>query len=142
MIYLAIDPGVVSGIAWFDPKEGDFWSDELGVLDDVRRCVLDVATDDTVLVVCERFIISARTIQTKIYYDSIWFEGWLRLECPAAVFQTPAQAKKFATDAKLRHLGWYTRTKDGHANDAARHLLVRAAQNREPWVLERLKEML
>ena len=33
-------------------------------------------------------------------------------------------AKSFATDAKLKALDWYERTKDGHANDAARHLVV------------------
>ena len=40
------------------------------------------------------------------------------------VRQTPAQAKSFGTDDKLRRLGWYTPTPGGHANDAARHLLA------------------
>jgi len=40
------------------------------------------------------------------------------------VRQTPAQAKSFATDDKLRKLGWFSPTPGGHANDATRHLLV------------------
>lgn len=43
--------------------------------------------------------------------------------------QTPAAAKSFATDAKLRKLGWYTPGM-GHANDAARHLLVAQVRHR------------
>lgn len=36
--------------------------------------------------------------------------------------QPRAEAKKVMTDATLRNLGWYRKTKDGHANDAARHI--------------------
>ena len=37
----------------------------------------------------------------------------------------------FATDDKLRRLGWYKPGK-GHANDAARHLLLWFAKHRTP----------
>jgi len=36
--------------------------------------------------------------------------------------QPRGEAKKVMTDATLRRLGWYKKTKDGHANDAARHI--------------------
>lgn len=37
------------------------------------------------------------------------------------VLQPRAEVKKLVTDAVLKKLGWYKKTKDGHANDAARH---------------------
>jgi len=40
--------------------------------------------------------------------------------------QSPSSAKAFATNDKLRNVGWYVPGK-GHANDAARHLLVYCA---------------
>jgi hypothetical protein len=36
--------------------------------------------------------------------------------------QPRGEAKKVMTDATLRRLGWFKKTKDGHANDAARHV--------------------
>ena len=53
--------------------------------------------------------------------------GALRWICHARgiplVLQTPADAKRFMTDEKLRRLGWYRSGKD-HARDAARHLAL------------------
>jgi hypothetical protein len=40
--------------------------------------------------------------------------------------QDPSAAKRFSSDAKLKHMGWYQPNK-GHANDAARHLLLTLA---------------
>ena len=39
------------------------------------------------------------------------------------VLQAPASAKRFASDARLKHMDWYKPGK-GHANDASRHLLT------------------
>jgi hypothetical protein len=36
--------------------------------------------------------------------------------------QPRAEVKKAIPDTLLRRLGWYKKTKDGHANDAARHV--------------------
>ena len=145
MIYVAVDPGLVSGIAYFNTHTEHFSTAESGamdwVCDEVRMWAgrQPALAKDTTLIV-ERFLISERTIKTKVYYDSIHFEGWIRLEYPDTYAQTAAQAKGFATDSKLKHLGWYTKTKDGHANDAARHLLYRAVKDRVPYVIDRLKE--
>lgn len=48
---------------------------------------------------------------------------WISEQC-GAIFelQSRGEAKKVMTDATLRRLGWFKKTKDGHANDAARHL--------------------
>jgi hypothetical protein len=44
------------------------------------------------------------------------------------VLQTPAAAKSFSTNDKLKKIGWYKPGK-GHANDAARHLLLYGVGN-------------
>jgi hypothetical protein len=45
-----------------------------------------------------------------------------------AAKQSPAQGKTFATNAKLKKVGWYHQTPGGHANDALRHLLLYATK--------------
>lgn len=61
--------------------------------------------------------------------DSLHIIGYIEGRVPfwhyASTFklQTPAAAKAFATDDKLRRLGWWVPGQD-HARDALRHLLV------------------
>ncbi len=139
-VYLAIDPGVGTGIAWWDPFENDWWSHETDDLQEVARCVRDVYDPRNTLLITEKFIISQRTIRGKVYYESLYFNGWLSIEYPDRIEQTAAQAKGLITDDVLKHFGWFTRTKDGHANDASRHLLYRALKNREPYAVTKMAE--
>jgi hypothetical protein len=44
-------------------------------------------------------------------------------------YQAPGEAMKFATNEKLKRIGWYVPGPD-HQNDARRHLLVRLAEMR------------
>lgn len=58
--------------------------------------------------------------------DALHIAGYARGRAPQIGwrFQTqPTSIKKFATNDKLKRLGWYTPTKGGHVNDALRHLL-------------------
>lgn len=83
--------------------------------------------------VCEKFHITMATV--KKASDAHWAIGsnfmlgfWCeRYGVPLAT-QTPAAAKSFATDDKLRRVGWYQPTKGGHANDGARHVLLRLVE--------------
>lgn len=147
-MYLAVDPGVVSGVAvWYNEQP----------LDTMKRWEIHGIAETAAfvrqhlghgqgfngweqVVVTEKFIINQRTIKTKVFYESLYFNGWLLIQYPHSVEQTASQAKGFATDRMLRHLDWYTKTKDGHANDAARHLLYRAVKNNEPRIIEAMKE--
>lgn len=141
MNYIAIDPGVGTGLATL--IQGTFRSWELFDLSEVAWAVNDVKRRrPNVVIITEKFIISKRTITTKVYYESLYFNGWLSIEYPGRIEQTAAQGKSFSTDDKLKHLGWYTPTKDGHANDAARHLLYRAVKNHEPHVMTKLEELI
>lgn len=135
MIHLAIDPGKVSGIALWHPMEATaIKADELTPIE-VTNLVDDLWNNSLgeLVVIAESFVISERTIKTAPQRDALDILGWLTLESQRRGFelhlQTPAQAKKFSTDEKLRALDWFERTKDGHANDAARHLLVYLMKN-------------
>lgn len=139
--YMAIDPGVGTGVAVY--QEGTFHSWESFDLSEVAEDVRSFVGRTECELVTEKFIISQRTVQGKVYYESLYFNGWLSIEYPHRHEQTAAQAKGFVSDAMLRHLGWYVRSKDGHANDAARHLVYRAVKhNRERHLLTQLEEFL
>jgi hypothetical protein len=135
MIHMAIDPGKVCGIALWHPFETlGLKTDELspletiGLFEDLWRNSLGQVT-----VVTEKFTISERTLKTALSLDALDVNGWLTIESQRRGFelvvQTPAQAKRFSTDQKLQALNWFERTKDGHANDAARHMLVYLMKN-------------
>ncbi len=63
--------------------------------------------------------------------DALHIIGAVKHECRRLsvplVLQTPAQAKSFATNDKLKAVGWYTVGAD-HERDAARHMLVYVMQ--------------
>jgi len=79
-----------------------------------------------ITVVCESFIPrpGVRTWQPQAL-EAIGVVRYLarRADCPFEL-QSPADAKRFSTDQKLKKLGWYTPTEGGHVNDALRHLLL------------------
>ncbi len=79
----------------------------------------------TKLIVCESFI--PRPGARSMQYDALWLggylQGWAFLNTVPFKFQSPAQAKSFSTNAKLKVAGLYP-VGQGHAQDAARHLLV------------------
>ena len=129
-VVLAIDPGKMSGIAvWRDHAPALITTDELNVNDTIQFAVNMHKHNHDLEIVSEKFTISERTIKTSLSLDALDINGWLKLQgyrwsVVVDLSQTPTSAKKFATDAKLKTLDWFERTKDGHANDAARHLLV------------------
>ena len=137
---MAIDPGVGTGVATY--ALGVFHSWESFDLQEVAEDVRTFWNGSTTELVTEHFQISMRTVKGKIFYESLYFNGWLSIEYPSRIEQTAAQAKGLVSDAMLRHLGWYTRTKDGHANDAARHLAYRAVRLRERSVIQALEDFL
>jgi len=122
MMTLAIDPGLVTGWALYPgfisgQVEGRFafynWFEGIPAPDRV---------------VCEDFLISERTIKASRQADPHRIIGYLEGVCYERgiefYLQTPAQAKSFASDDKLRAVDWFFPSKGGHQNDAARHLLT------------------
>jgi hypothetical protein len=139
---LAVDPGGTTGLAWI--VEGIFDS---GQLTGGRKAFVQyfewAMHMNPTLVICEDFIISNQTAKKTPQPDPWRILGFLELWCELMHVDfrsyTPSEAKGFSTDAKLKHLGWYKPGK-GHANDAARHLLL--ANKDRPWVRQKLLEML
>lgn len=83
-------------------------------------------------VVCEKFIISKRTLiaQGQGVQDTLDVEGWLRLECwrrgISFTTQRNGDVLAFSTDEKLKALGWWD-LKQARSNrdvrSACRHML-------------------
>lgn len=145
-LYVAVDPGGVTGVAVY--SEGDFMSCEVeggdvGFAAFWRTLLRDYTVAGLVV---ESFTITPATAQKTRQYDALYIIGWLRLEGEQSglrpVMQSPSTGKSFATDAKLRHFGWKDRSPGGHRDDAARHLLTYLAKAGEPAILKRLGEML
>lgn len=129
---IACDPGKITGLA--------FWRD--GVLQNSYQMPLMQAMREVQrllglyrLVVCESFTITANTLKTARDHSALDGIGVLKWLCwndqVPFKLQSPGQAKRFATDEKLKKLGWYHATEGGHENDALRHLLVHLVDTKE-----------
>ncbi len=82
------------------------------------------------IIVCENFIPrpGALSFQPEALRIIGYLEGWAEENGAEFVLQTPAQAKSFGTAAKLKAVGWWPKGL-GHAQDAAKHLLVYLCTN-------------
>lgn len=129
MRVMAVDPGKVSGYAiWLPGEAQSFWSGEMSHLDFLDWAMPRILEKRFDSVACESFVITMATLQKSRGENwSLESIGALRWACHRSgtefALQTPADAKKFSTDSKLKTVDFYTPGK-GHANDAARHLLL------------------
>lgn len=128
-IVLAYDPGLVTGWAMFNPLTEDFTSGQIEGRHNFYAAVEGVMAAGYLLeVVGEKFVIGPQTQKKTKQYDALYINGvmdyWSMKHGFKLTLQTPAQAKGFASDDKLKALDWYKPTTGGHANDATRHLLT------------------
>lgn len=150
MNVIAFDPGGVTGVAMYRGKTEEFISSEIGngeagMFRWLRAAAGHCFSGPVDLYVVEKFTINATThkkdpvsvYETLNIIGAIHYLGHAR-GIPVKT-QTPAEAKRFATDDKLKALGMYRSTPGGHANDAARHLLTHLASARTPGVLNALR---
>ena len=127
MRIIAVDPGLRTGLALagFPGPAFRSWEADASAMDDVEGRL-----PATSLVVCESFIPrpGVRTWQP----DALEMIGALRYICRRDgvpfELQSPAEAKRFSTNARLKIMGWRNITPGGHADDAARHLLLAAVK--------------
>ena len=124
---IALDPGKTTGYAvWWQGCERPTGGQDESCQSVGERldCWLSVHEGDAV-VVCERFIINVNTVgnsQAPWSLELIGVARYLAAKYHAQfVLQTPADAKTFMKDERLKKLGWYLKGKV-HANDALRHL--------------------
>lgn len=132
MRVLAVDPGLRSGLAVHRYKCWDTYIlDPMATVDhadDELRSGLD-------LIVCEAYKITARTAQLSAQHWSLELIGALRwlahsYNVPFQL-QTPADAKSFVPDQRLRDLDMWVPGKEDHARDATRHLVLALAKRGE-----------
>ena len=123
---LALDPGKLSGYAWFG-EEGGFASGELDFMA-IGDLIETYGRRPDVQLVTERFVIGPTTGKRPDANWSLEVIGIARRTALKVgrplVFQAPANAKSFAVNDRLKAMGWWHVGGKGHANDAARHLMI------------------
>lgn len=135
---LAVDPGKMTGLAWatFDPALGvtSFKSWERETWPAVDYAAYLIAEGNLDLVVCEAYTITPATLKKTRQYEPLETIGALRYLCRLHrvdfMLQFASAVKPMATNARLASMGWRSPSIGGHADDAARHLLVAAVQLR------------
>jgi hypothetical protein len=138
---LAIDPGLATGVAYLDiedPMEPIIIGSYELVPEEFYVMVEEILEEhgSNVRVVIERFIVSEETAKKSQQPWSLELIGVTRKECwkngTTMVLQKPSD-KEFATNEKLRHVGFWHVGGDGHANDAFRHALVYLNERYARW---------
>lgn len=128
-MFIAIDPGLTSGWALYNTLDGTFASGEIEGRPLLYRFLENVMDDGQPMhLIVERFDIGAGTVEKTRQLDALYIIGALEYLAGKTgagfTVQSRASAKTFATDDKLKALGWWFRGGEGHANDAGRHLLA------------------
>lgn len=122
------DPGLMTGLAWYDVPADDFQSGQYGPEDLVRKLdQLAKGRRRRLLLGYEKFIATSggrKTSSSEYSQRAIRvLDDWaFTAEVPVLRSQ-PSSARNLGQVVWLRRLGWYKPGK-GHANDAAQHLLA------------------
>jgi hypothetical protein len=128
---LAVDPGLTTGyVLW---KNGKRIEGENKCEDFLKIAVKLIESKKIDYVVCERFIISAQTAKFSQAPWSLEQIGVLRYFCERYsipfTLQNVSDAKRFATEERLKQIKWKRPKGGGHARDAQRHLLLFLVKN-------------
>jgi hypothetical protein len=138
VVLVAVDPGVVTGLATWD-SDGEVctsWQEPTWYAVDRVWAMLESRAAE--VVICEAYTVTAATLRKTRQYDALESIGALRWMSNRHgvefVLQTPADAKRFVESpggryGKLRRAGWYNPTPGNHAADAAAHLMLYLARN-------------
>jgi hypothetical protein len=130
---LALDPGVTTGWAYYDAevealRRLPLVGQERDQIDacDLIASYLDNDKRPLSAVICESYRITQQTLKVTRQSASLEIIGVARWLSAGAhvdfVLQSPGDAKRFMTDAKLKSLGWWRSSSQDHAHDALRHL--------------------
>lgn len=131
MKLIAVDPGNTCGMASVvleDKKVATFESWEEKPYAAARY--VEVASIDPISVAYETFTPrpGAYTWQPEALYTIGTIRYLGKKYGFETVGQSPADAKRFSTNDKLKKIGWRNPSTGGHADDAARHLLLLAVR--------------
>lgn len=130
MIIIGIDPGNVTGMALWDlEKEAPTqWLEEpSATVGNALRKWLDyfVPAHAEVVLSVEKYTMTPgiKTAQPAALMVMGVLEDIAQFRDIKLDYHLPSTTKKQVSNTMLRKLGWWTPTKDGHANDALRLLL-------------------
>jgi hypothetical protein len=135
LVVFAYDPGKVTGWAMWAPATEAFACGQVEGRHAFYRSFEGVMSSGVRLEVCgEKYTIGGASKGKTAQYDALYINGYIDGLCEKAgiplTLRTATQAKGFATNDKLKALGWYKATPGGHAADATRHLLTHLCQGR------------
>lgn len=134
MILVGVDPGKVTGIAmWWDPfvydnseKGSDVETAEVELSTSVVPVIRRMLDDRRPFAVgIERYIQNSRKTHQPAANE---VTGAVKSLCEEllvrCVYQSPGPAKRAGSTHVLKKLGWWTPSKDGHANAALGNMLL------------------
>jgi hypothetical protein len=124
--FLAIDPGKATGFAWFNGEQFGF-GEIVGRFDFYEAFRMWSSAGAIPEVVIEDYVLDQNTHKKSRQVDALRIIGYIEGLCEQHgwPFEIQDRSKRaFADDGKLRALGWEATTPDGHAREAARHLLT------------------
>jgi hypothetical protein len=128
---LGIDPGKTTGVALYDLLTDHLDGAELAE-DEVGRWLEFMIAGVRPVVACEAFVITQHTARNSQAPWSLEIIGVARHLAATHgcrfELQAASAAKAFATDARLKALGWW-RPGKGHMADAQRHTLLFLVKN-------------
>lgn len=136
----AIDPGLATGVAWIDITNIDdpvaVWSAEWSI-EEFHKAIGLLMTTPNLSVAIEKFTITPET--GKLGDNPTWSSELIGvvnylafLNNVSVTLQLPSQ-KPFASDDRLRKVGFWYKGGGGHANDAFRHAMIWIVTNNRKW---------
>lgn len=133
-VIVSVDPGLTSGVALYDFSAGEMRSGEVEGRHNLYDWVADtVSGHSSPVFVVERFTINEDTAKKSRQMDAVYAVGYLDGLCYRnhwpITLQSPAKAKAFATNEKLRAVDWWHPTPGNHNADACRHLYTFCCEN-------------
>lgn len=149
---LSVDPGLATGVCFLDislPDPVILWTDEIdeaSLAFRVEEILSEGCVDgkNTVEVVVEKFTITPQTGKLSSAPWSLEHIGVIRYLCrkynATFLLQTPADAKNFVPNERLKALGLWHRGGEGHALDALRHAVLYMVRKRG-WRPDNLLEV-
>jgi hypothetical protein len=140
MKVLAVDPGVLSGVAVVEFTEDGtahiLTAHEVPTTEVYGAIKVAVGTYPDAALVSEAFTITARTARVRAPNDSLEIIGAMKALAhdlgrgwEAVTLQRPSDAKHLVSNDMLRDIGAWYRGGEGHANDALRHAVLYAVRN-------------
>lgn len=122
------DPGLLTGLAWYD-LQNDFFNSWQYNNQDLRTQLdrLFVLADGRMVIGYEKYLVTSGGVRTSTPEHALKaiqvIDDFARLKGVPVVKAQPSSARRLGQRVYLRRLGWY-RPGKGHANDAAMHTLA------------------